>query len=89
MIFTEHIERYETARQSLGEKGQLAYQLWQMLTGQRMAGFSEAGEIMIPSIVTTFDVYGIEEEERERMLRWILHIDRLAREEARKKEGKG
>ncbi len=88
-IFTEHIERYEQARQSLGEKGQLAYQLWQILSGQRMAGFSEAGEIMIPSIVAAFDVYGIEEDDRERMLRWILHIDRVAREEARKKEGRG
>ncbi len=54
-----------------------------------MAGISNAGEIMIPSIIVIFDVHGIEEEDRERLLRWILYIDRLAREQARKKEGRG
>jgi hypothetical protein len=87
-IFTENKERFEKARESLGEKGRLAYQLWQMASGQRMTGFSEAGEIMIPSIIAISDVYEIEEEERERMLRWILHIDRLAREEIKKREGR-
>jgi len=47
---------------------------------------TEPGEIMIPSIIAVFDIYEIEEEDRERMLRWILYIDRTAREEMRKKK---
>jgi hypothetical protein len=54
-------------------------------------GATEAGEIMIPSILAVMDVYVenayMHSEERERMMRWILHIDKLARDEMRKRKG--
>jgi hypothetical protein len=61
-----------------------------MVSGQRFMGATEAGEIMIPSIMAVMDVYvgnaNMHSEERERLLRWILHIDRLVREEGRKRK---
>jgi len=85
-IYQGHKERFEKAKANLGEKGLQAYQLWQLVSGQRFMGMSEVGEIMIPSIVAIFDIYEIEEEDRERMLRWIITVDRLAKEEMRKKK---
>lgn len=82
-----HKIRFENARASIGEKGLQAYNLWEFVSGQRFIGM-EAGEVMIPSIIETLTIYEIEGEEKERMLRFILHIDRLYRSEMRKKQPK-
>lgn len=59
--------------------GQIAWNLWLEVQGQRITAFAAAGEIKFEAIDLVLKVHKIDEDPHEKLFVRIRHIDKIAR----------